>query len=116
MVAASGAWRFGRNTPERVGLVLEAVGGWVIEDAPGGLAEVREALDAAVRPVLERLRPVQDAATWLIGEGAGLDRPVAAPIAVLRVRRRDGSLAGSALITHPAFSLDALSSPTLLAR
>jgi class 3 adenylate cyclase len=114
MLAASTAWRFGPNTPERVGLVLEAVGRWVIEDAPGGLAEVREALDAAVRPALERLRPVQEAATWLIGEGAGLDRPVAAPIAVLRVRRRDGSLAGSVLITQPGLSMEALSYVTMV--
>jgi class 3 adenylate cyclase len=113
MLAASRTWRFGPNTPERVGLVLEAVGGWVVEDAPGGLAEVRQALDPSVRPVLDHLRPVDDAATWLVGEGAGLDRPLAAPIAVLRVRRRDGSLAGSVLITEPALSMEVLSYVTM---
>src|SRR5258708_15833075 len=50
MLAASSAWRFGPNTPERVGLVLEAVGGWVIADAPGGLPEARQAPHPPVPP------------------------------------------------------------------
>src|SRR4051812_8471539 len=32
------SWRFGPNTTERMALVLEALGGWMLADTPGGAA------------------------------------------------------------------------------
>src|SRR5260370_464599 len=49
MLAARSAWRFGPNTAERGGPGLGAVGGWVIEAAPAGLAVGAESPSAARR-------------------------------------------------------------------
>ena len=107
-LAVSETWRFGANTAERMGLLLEAVGGWMVADAPGGLAEVREAVDPSLHPCLDRLRPVGDIATWIVAEGFALDRSVDVPLASLRVRRPDGSLAGTVAVFKPALGIDVL--------
>ena len=112
-LAVSQTWRFGPNTSERIGLLLEAIGGWMVADTPGGLAEVRGAVDPSLHPYLDRLRPVGDIATWLVAEGFALDRSVDVPLTGLRVRRPDGSLAGTVAIFKPALGMDVLAYVTM---
>jgi hypothetical protein len=72
------------HTPERMGRVLEALGGWIVSDLPGGITEVRETIDPLLDSVLDRLRPVHDTAIWTIVEGYALDRSVEVPFAAIR--------------------------------
>lgn len=107
-LAVSRTWRFGPNSTERMALILEAVGGWMLADAPGGLAELRHAVDPSLHSVLERLRPIEDDALWAVAQGFGIGRSVDIPFAALRVRRTDGSLAGTVAIFKPAVSMAVL--------
>lgn len=104
----SAGWRFGPNSPERMAHILEHLGGWVAHDLPGGAAELARLVDPAMRPVAERLEPHDEPALSFVARGMGLGYAVDVPVAGVRLRRGDGSLAGTLMVFKPAASMAAL--------
>jgi len=104
-LAACRTWRFGPNSPERMGFVLEHLGGWVLADTPGGIEELRRVVDPVLHRIVDRLTPAADAATSFVAKGMGIGHTVDVPVAAIRLRRMDGSLAGTLMLFKPAASM-----------
>ncbi len=107
-LAACRSWRFGPNSAERMGLILEHLGGLVLADMPGGIEELRRVVDPALGEIVNRLQPSTDAATWFVAKGMGIGHTVDIPVAAIRLRRADGSLAGTLMVFKPAASMAVL--------
>jgi class 3 adenylate cyclase len=105
-------WRFGPNTPERLGLVLEHLGGWVLADTPGGAAALRAELAPELHAVAGALRPRDDPALSFVAEGMAIGHSVDVPVSALRLRRDDGSLAGTLMVFKPAAGMATLAAAT----
>ena len=105
-------WRFGPNTPELMGLMLQHFGGWAVADTPGGPAALRRAVDPALRDIVDRLESSDAAAVSFTAAGMGIDHTVDVPISGIRLRRADGSLAGTLMVFKPAASMAVLSAYT----
>jgi class 3 adenylate cyclase len=106
--AATRGWRFGTTTEEIFRSNLAAVGGWVLTDTPGGRDALRELVDPSLRDMVDELSPADPAALWFPATGMGLYSPVAVPQLGIRVRDRDGRLAGTAMISKPAAGMATL--------
>lgn len=104
-LALSATWRFGPNSPERMAVILRHVGPMILADTPGGTAALRQAVDPSLRALVDGLRPSAAAATSFVAEGMAIQRPVDIPVAAVRIRRADGSLAGTVLVFKPAASM-----------
>ncbi len=105
-------WRFGPNTPERLALVFERVGGWTLADTPGGRDELRGAVAPELRAVVDDLEPSGDAALSFIADGMAIGHSVDVPVSGVRLRREDGSLAGTLLTFKPAAGMAMLAAAT----
>ena len=109
---ATRGWRFGTTTEALFRSNFAAVGGWVLTDTPGGREELRELVDPSLRDMVDGLVPDDPAARWFAGAGMGLDEAVGVPLAGIRIRDRDGRLAGTAMISKPAAGMATLGSMT----
>lgn len=107
-LARSATWRFGANSPERMALIFRHLGAMVLADTPGGADELRRALDPSLVPLLDGLQPSHAAAMAFVAEGGAIANTVDIPVAVLRIRRNDGTLAGTLLVFKPAASMATL--------
>jgi class 3 adenylate cyclase len=102
-------WRFGPNTPERMGVALAGLGGWMLTDTSGGLEELRRSLDASLRPMADRLKPADGEAQFVLFKGLGVGRDIDVPAVALRLRDAAGERMGTLLLFKPAASMAALS-------
>ncbi len=112
---ATRGWRFGTTTEALFRSNFAAVGGWVLTDTPGGREQLRELVDPSLRDMVDGLVPDDPAARWFAGAGMGLDEAVGVPLAGIRIRDRDGRLAGTAMISKPAAGMATLGSMTSMA-
>jgi len=102
-MSASSLWRFGSNTPELMGRLLNFLGGWVLADTPGGIDELREIVDPELRSRVNEITlsdPVAQGSTVIATSFARAKVDV--PAFAFRVRESSGRLAGTAIITKPA--------------
>lgn len=109
-IAASAAWRFGPNSSERMARILRHVGPMVLADTPGGADGLRRELDPTLRALVDGFEPSTAAATSFVAEGMAIDRAVEVPVAAIRIRRADGTSAGTLLVFKPAASMAVLGS------
>ena len=103
-VEARRRWRNGPNDPVYVRSALTALGGWLVQDTPGGPDELREHLHPALRDMVDGLPASDDrsAITW-VGPGTGLQgKEVGVLATAVRIREPDGRLAGTAVFMKPA--------------
>ena len=110
--AATLTWRFGTTNEELFRGNFAAVGGWVLTDTPGGRDALREIVDPSLRDMVDNLAPYDTAARWFAGAGMGLEFPVGVAVAGLRIRDRDGRLAGTAMFSKPAAGMATLGAMT----
>jgi len=101
-------WRFGPNTPEKMGIALEALGDWVLADTPGGLETLQRLVDPSLREITNRLTPAEGEARFAVFKGFGVGRDIDIPAVALRVRNVDGRRAGTLMLFKPAASMAAL--------
>ena len=89
---------------------LRAFGSWVLEDTPGGRAALREIVDPRLRDIVDQL-PSSSPEFVITGEWAGYgvdgSRPPMVTTAI-RLRHRDGRLAGTAVIQKPRIVMSVL--------
>ena len=109
-IAASKAWRFGPNSPERMALIFRHVGPMILADTPGGAEGVRREVDPTLQALVDGFEPSTAAATSFVAEGMAIDRAVEVPVAAVRIRRADGTSAGTLLVFKPAASMAVLGS------
>ncbi len=110
--AATRRWRFGTTTDELFRSNFAAVGAWVLTDTPGGRDALRELVDPSLRDLIDDLSPDDPAARWFAGAGMGLGEAVGVPLLGIRIRDRDGRLAGTAMISKPAAGMATLGAMT----
>ena len=91
------SWRFGPNSTELMGRILRGLGGWMLTDLAGSEA-LREVLDPELWPIVDELSPCDDEALTFIAGGMAISKVTPVPCAALRLRRRDGGLAGMVMI------------------
>jgi class 3 adenylate cyclase len=92
--------------------VLEHLGGWVLADTPGGAAALRAELAPELHAVAGALRPRDDPALSFVAEGMAIGHSVDVPVSALRLRRDDGSLAGTLMVFKPAAGMATLAAAT----
>lgn len=107
-LALSATWRFGPNSPERMALIFRQLGPMVLADTPGGADELRRAVDAPLHTLVDQLQPSHAAAMSFVADGMAIQRSVDIPVVAIRIRRADGSLAGTVITFKPAASMATL--------
>lgn len=113
LVAARLGWRNGPNRPEFMRLMFSLFGPWALYDTPGGRAELEPRLAEEVRPMLADLEPCEPpAAATAMSGGVHLRETVHIPVTAIRIRRADGSLAGTLLSFKPEPSMSVLGAMT----
>jgi len=91
-------WRFGPNSAELMARILRGLGGWLLTDM-GGAEALRSVVDPELWPVVDELSPRDEEAITFVAGGMGIARQInPIPCAALRLRRRDGRLAGMVMI------------------
>lgn len=101
--------RWGPNTIEDQRVQFAAVGGWVLADLPGGLDALTELLAPELHDVLDNLEPESAAAvTYMQGSTSFGGSRLVIPAIGVRIRRADGTLAGTALLYKPAAGMTTL--------
>jgi class 3 adenylate cyclase len=113
--AAIEGWRFGTTSTEGFRSNFAAVGGWVLNDTPGGRAELRELTDPSIHDMIELAEPSDPAALWFEGMGMGVLDTVGVPIFGFRIREASGRLAGTGVITKPAVGMAVVGALTAMA-
>ena len=105
------AGRSGPNTLEDQRTQFAAVGGWVLADRPGGPGALTELLDPELHELVAGLTPEPAAAVSYrqLSSGFGQSR-LEIPTTGMRIRRTDGTLAGTALLYKPAAGMTTLGS------
>lgn len=111
----SRTWLFGPNSTEFMTIVLESVAGWMLADTEGGAAALKELVDPSLHAVLDRTRPASDEAMWRVVKGVGLGRPVDVRVFSLRLRRGDGTLAGTLMVMKPAADMAVMAAHVAMA-
>ena len=101
----STTWRFGPNSADHMVLLFEQLGPLILADTPGGAAELRRVVDPRLHAIVDRLQPSAAAASSFVAKGMAIDRAVDIPVACLRIRRADGTLAGTLMVFKPAASM-----------
>ena len=92
-------WRFGPNSTELMARIMRGLGGWLLADTPGGAEALRRVVDPELQPVVDELSPCDDEAITFVAGGRGIAAQInPIPCAALRLRRRDGGLAGIVMI------------------
>jgi class 3 adenylate cyclase len=103
------AGRWGPNTLEDQLVQFAAIGGWVLADLPGGLDALTAVLAPELHPLLDDLAPESAAAITFVTESTSFGGSrLVIPAVGLRIRRTDGTLAGTALIYKPAAGMTTL--------
>jgi class 3 adenylate cyclase len=101
--------RWGPNTIEDQRVQFAAVGGWLLGDLPGGLDALTELLDPELHDFLDGLEPKSAAAVTYVTRSTSFGGSrLVIPSIGLRIRRADGTLAGTALIYKPAAGMTTL--------
>lgn len=98
-------WRFGPNSVDRMAVIFEHVGPLILADTPGGAAELRRVVDPRLHAIVDRLQPSTAAASSFVAKGMAIERAVDIPVASVRIRRADGTLAGTLIVFKPAASM-----------
>lgn len=101
-IATARTWRFGPNSSEHMGRFLAPLAGWMLADTPGGPAALKEVVDPSLHAVIDAARPASDGASWCVMGSAGLGRDIEVSTFALRLRREDGTLAGTVVVSKPA--------------
>ena len=105
-------WRFGTTTETLFRSNFAAVGGWVVADTPGGREELRSIVDPSIHDMVDTAAADDPAARWFAGQGMGLVDAVGIPQLGIRIRDRDGRLAGTVMISKPAAGMATLGAMT----
>ncbi len=101
--------RWGPNTIEDQRVQFAAVGGWVLADLSGGLNALTELLAPELHDLLDKRAPESAAAvTYVTGSTSFGGSRLVIPAIGLRIRRTDGTLAGTTLIYKPAAGMTTL--------
>ena len=99
--------RWGPNTVEDQLVQFAALGGWVLADSPGGLDA--QSLAPELRELLKDLAPNSaEAVNYTQGSTSFGGSRLVIPSIGLRIRRSDGTLAGTAVIYKPAAGMTTL--------
>jgi class 3 adenylate cyclase len=103
------AGRWGPNTIEDQLVQFAALGGWVLADSPGGLDALGDQLAPELHELLDDLVPNSaEAVTYTQRSTSFGGSRLVIPAIGLRIRRSDGTLAGTALIYKPAAGMTTL--------
>lgn len=105
MLRLAPTWRFGPSTSRLFGFVVRGFAPWLVEDTPGGVDEVRRLIDPALQACIEEPVPVDGDALAFKSRARGVEDEVDVQVVGLRVRRGDGSLAGTVMLVKPAASM-----------
>ena len=101
--------RWGPNTIEDQRVQFAAIGGWVLADLSGGLDALTELLAPELHDFLDKLAPESAAALSFVTQSTSFGGSrLVIPAIGLRIRRTDGTLAGTALIYKPAAGMTTL--------
>ena len=105
------ASRWGPNTIEDQLSQFTALGGWVLEDLGDGPDSLTERLAPELRDLVASLAPEPAAAvTYTQGSTSFGGTRLKIPTIGMRIRRADGTLAGTALLYKPAAGMTTLAS------
>lgn len=104
-IAACSTWRFGANSPERMALIFRHIGPMLLADTRGGAEGLRRDVDPVLHALVDDLEASTAAATSFVAEGMAIDRTVDVPVAAVRIRRADGTSAGTLLVFKPAANM-----------
>jgi class 3 adenylate cyclase len=105
------ALQWGPNTIEDQRTQLSALGGWVIADLPGGAGALRELLDPGLHDLIDGRAPESAAAVTFTQGSSGFGQSrLEIPAIGVRIRRDDGTLAGTAILYKPAAGMTTLGS------
>jgi hypothetical protein len=103
------AGRWGPNTIEDQRVQFAATGGWVLADLSGGLDALTELLAPELHDLLEELAPESATAVTFVTRSTSFGGSrLVIPSVGLRIRRADGTLAGTAFIYKPAAGMTTL--------
>jgi len=103
------AGRWGPNRIEDQLVQFAALGGWVLADSPGGPDALLNLLAPELRGLLDDLAPNSaEAVTYTQGSTSFGGSRLVIPSIGLRIRRADGTLAGTAMIYKPAAGMTTL--------
>ena len=103
-------WRSGPVALTGMRSQLAQLGPWVLADTPGGREGLRELVDPQLHDVVEHFGDADRAfasSGAVSGYGVGASRPTLR-FTALRVRDRDGRLAGTVIVTKPEASMSLL--------
>jgi class 3 adenylate cyclase len=101
--------RWGPNTIEDQREQFAAAGGWVLADLSGGLNALTELLAPELHDFLDKLAPGSAAAVTYVTRSTSFGGSrLVIPSIGLRIRRADGTLAGTALLYKPAAGMTTL--------
>jgi len=98
------AYRAGSNTVEFYRELFAALGAWVLQDTPGGRDELRDLVAQELGDLVDDL-PTECPEVMLRVAAHGTHlrgQTVEVPVTAIRLRDRDGSLAGTVMINKPA--------------
>jgi class 3 adenylate cyclase len=101
-------WRFGPNSADQMAVIFEQLGPLILADTPGGAVELRRVVDPRLHAIVDRLQPSTAAASSFVATGMAIERAVDIPVASVRIRRADGTLAGTLILFKPAASMATL--------
>ena len=104
----SEGYRFGANTTELTRLVFAGVGGWMLNDTPGGREELRDLVDPSLRDLVEDLEAANPAVVSFVASGVGIRGERDVPAVGIRIRDSAGRLAGTMVISKPWPGMSAL--------
>jgi class 3 adenylate cyclase len=107
-------FRMGTNSLEHAQFQLRHVGGFVLQDTPGGKEELKAKVHPELRGVVDDLVASDVAANFFLGAGMALTDNVGVPEMLMRIRRSDGSLAGTMMVSKPAAGAAILGAMTSL--
>ena len=105
MLGLAPTWRFGPSSPELFAYVLRGLGGWLVQDTPGGREELLRLLDPSLHDQAEGLEPIGGEAVSFTGRARGVEGEVDVQVSAWRVRAADGALAGTVMLVKPAASM-----------
>jgi class 3 adenylate cyclase len=101
-------WRTGAVAVENMRSWLNLLGAWVLEDTPGGCDALEELVDPRLRDVVQHLVVTDETtARSSVHPALGVER-VTQDVTGIRLRRADGTLAGTAIIEKPHISMTTL--------
>lgn len=98
---ASRSWRFGLGALDLFRTYFQHIGGLVLTDTPGGADTLRTTVAPELADLVDRLEADPRTAVAFVAPAQGIDRPVGVATFAVRLRERDGRIAGTMVITKP---------------